>query len=165
MARCLIVACGCRGAALGRSLVADGHAVRATTRSAARAEELTGEGFEAVIGDPDRVMTIAPALAHVGVLCVLLGSASGPEEAVRDLHAGRLDMLLLRALDSTVRGIVYEASGSVEPEVLAAGAERVRAFCAGSRIPVGFIEADPRSHEEWVTAARDAVIGVLAPAG
>ena len=161
MARCLIVGCGCRGSSLGRALAGEGHAVRATTRSAERAGELRDEGFDAVVGDPDRVMTLAPALAHVGVLCILLASAQGAPAALRELHSGRLEMLLLRALDSTVRGIVYEAVGSVEAGLLAEGAERVRRFCETSRIPYALIEADPGDPEAWESAALEAVAGVL----
>jgi Trk K+ transport system NAD-binding subunit len=37
LARVLIVGCGCRGVVLARSLLADGHAVRGTTRRPERA--------------------------------------------------------------------------------------------------------------------------------
>ena len=111
MARCLIIGCGCRGQALSRELVARGNAVRATTRDPAHVGAIEAAGAEAVVGDPDRVATIAPAFEHVGAAVILLGSAVGTPEALAALHGSRLDMLLLRMLDSTVRGIVYEAVG------------------------------------------------------
>ena len=65
------------------------------------------------MGDPDRIGTLIPALQHVSVACVLLGSATGEEDHVAALHGTRLEMLLAKLLDTTARGIVYEARGSV----------------------------------------------------
>lgn len=113
--------------------------------------------MQAVVGDPDRVATIAPAFAHVGVMCVLLGSAIGDRERLSALHGPRLQMLLERMLDTTVRGVVYECVGSVEWEILQAGAERLRRACARSLIPVVMLTADPRDHVSWPLAAAAAV--------
>jgi uncharacterized protein YbjT (DUF2867 family) len=162
MARVLIVGCGCRGAGLGDELRARGHSVRASTRRPGRVAELDSRGFEVVLADPDRVATLAPALEHVGVLCLLLGGCVGSPAAVAALHGTRLEMILLRALDSTVRGIVYEAAGAAPGEVLAAGAERVRAFCGASRIPHRVLAADPGDVAAWQQAAVAAVEAVLA---
>ena len=158
MARCLIIGCGCRGRALARELVARGNAVRGTTRDPARAREIEAAGAEPVVGDPDRVATLAPSLEHVGVAVILLGSAAGSHDALAALHGPRLDMLLLRMLDSTVRGIVYEATGTVDDEILAAGARRVREFCEGSRIPYALLD---KSCGDWPAAGADVVEGVL----
>src|SRR5438270_13404 len=105
--RCLIVGCGCRGQQLARDLVGGGHAVRGTTRAASRVREIEAAGAEAVLGDPDRVATLAPAFEHIAVACLLLGSADDPS-----VHGPRLEMLLTRLVDTTMRGIVYEVSGS-----------------------------------------------------
>ena len=67
-----------------------------------------------MIGDPDVVATLAGSLEHVSVACVLLGSAVGSPDQLGALHGTRLEMLLTRMLDTTVRGIVYEAVGSVD---------------------------------------------------
>ena len=74
------------------------------------------------MGDPDVVGTLVRSFEHVSVACVLLGSAEGTPAQLAALHGTRLEMLLARMLDTTVRGIVYEASGSVDRDVLAAGA-------------------------------------------
>jgi TrkA-N domain len=163
MARCLIIGCGCRGLELARGLRADGHAVRASTRDPARVATLEAAGLEALLADPDRVATLASALDHVAVAYILLGGAIGTPEAVAALHTTRLDMLLSKILDSTVRGIVYEAVGSVDAEVLAAGAARVRAFAEDSHVPYVLLGSDPRDHEGWLTEARAAVAQVLGP--
>jgi nucleoside-diphosphate-sugar epimerase len=157
----LIIGCGCRGLALARRLQADGHAVRGTTRDPAKRAQIEAAGAEPVVGDPDRIATLARAFEHVAVTCVLLGSASGSSEQLIALHGPRLEMLLARMLDSTVRGIVYESSGSVDGAVLERGAARVRAFCAHSWIPYALLDADPSAHAEWVDAAQSAVDRVL----
>jgi hypothetical protein len=114
-------------------------------------------GAEPVIGDPDRVATVAPAFEHVGAAVILLGSATGSPGSVAALHGTRLDMLLLRMLDSTVRGIVYEATGTVDAAIRGAGAQRVREFCEDSQIPYALLEGGG----QWPQAAADAVDSVL----
>lgn len=162
MARCLIIGCGCRGLALTRELRARGHAVRGTTRHASRADQIAASGAEPFVGDPDRIATLAPALDHVGVVCVLLGSARGSREQLSALHGTRLDMLLERMLDTTVRGVVYECSGSVGEELLASGSERIRRGCERSLIPYVLLDADPLACDTWLAAAVGGVEQVLA---
>ena len=167
MARCLIIGCGCRGLSLTRELIAAGHAVRGTTRDPGRRAEIEAAGAEAVIGDPDVVATLARSLEHVSIACVLLGSAVGSPEQLAALHGTRLEMLLTRMLDTTVRGIVYEAAGSVDAALLGAGAARVRERCEDSRIPYALLEADPADVDAWTVAAVAAVNSALdgRPAG
>jgi predicted dinucleotide-binding enzyme len=162
VARVLIVGCGCRGQALARALRARGHAVRGTTRDEARREAIDAAGAEVWIGDPDRIATISYALADVTILCWLMGSAVGSPEALGALHGSRLKMLLERTIDTTVRGLLYEAAGSVDAELLARGAETVRAACGYSEIPHASLEADPADHDAWLAAALSAIDGLLA---
>jgi hypothetical protein len=122
---------------------------------------MSAAGVEGVIADPDRVATVAPVLEHVAVVCVLLGSAVGTPEEVRALHETRLDMLLTRVLDSTVRGVVYESAGAAGAGVLSAGAARVRAFCEDSRIPYALLDADPDDYGGWAAAGVAAVETVV----
>jgi len=70
-------------------------------------------------------------------------------------------MLLARMLDTTVRGVVYEVAGRVDPVTLRAGAEIVRAVCADSRIPYELLAADPADPQAWLHDAADAVGRVL----
>lgn len=136
--------------------------MRGTTRDPGCLHLISGTGAEAVLADPDRIATLAPALEHVTVACVLLGSAVGSPEALRALHGPRLEMLLRTMLDTTVRGIVYEAAGTAGADVLASGAECVRNLCRGSRIPYVLLDADPRDHPRWLAAAQAAVTSTLA---
>jgi uncharacterized protein YbjT (DUF2867 family) len=165
VARCLIVGCGCRGLALTRELCVQGDAVRGTTRDPERRAEIEAAGAEAYVGDPDRVGTLFPALAHVGVACILLGSATGTDEQLAALHSTRLDMLLEKMLDTTVRAVVYEAVGTVDPAVLEVGAERVRYWCERSLIPYVLLRADSNDHPAWTQAARTAVQHALMAEG
>lgn len=123
---------------------------------------LEAAGVEAFVADPDRVGTIVPVLQHVGIACLLLGSAVGDPERIAALHGPRLEMLLEKMIDTTVRGVVYEAAGTVAPDVLERGREVVSAMCQRSRIPYSLIGADPADHRVWVVAARAAVERVMA---
>jgi uncharacterized protein YbjT (DUF2867 family) len=162
MARVLIVGCGCRGQQLTRSLRARGHAVRGTTRTEARRAAIEAAGAEVWIGDPDRIGTIHYALDGVTILCWLMGSAEGSGEQLAALHGSRLEMLLQRTIDTTVRGVLYEAAGSVDAALLARGAATVRSSCAHSEIPHAMLDADPTVDQgAWATAALDAVDELL----
>jgi nucleoside-diphosphate-sugar epimerase len=155
VARVLIVGCGCRGRTLACELGAAGHAVRGTTRDPARLEEIEAAGAEAVVADPDRLGTVMRQLAGVSVVCWLMGGVDAGTAA--DLHGPRLRTLLERLVDTPVRGLVYEAAGSVDPDLLAAGAGAVRDAAARWRIPVEVVEENPSDREAWLGAARGAV--------
>ena len=158
----LIVGCGCRGRALARALIADGHAVRGTTRDPGRAEVIRAAGAEPYVGDPDRVGTIMGAWAGVTVVCWLLGSARGDAETVAALQGPRLRTTFEELVDTPVRGVVYEAAGTAPGEVLARGLEVARAAHETWRIPLAVLDADPDEHERWLGDARAAVEGLLA---
>jgi hypothetical protein len=157
LARILIIGCGCRGRVLAGALISRGHVVRGTTRRRERRAELEAIGVEPVLADPDRVATLVSAFEHVTVVCLLLACASGSAEELRALHGSRLEMLLTKLVDTTVRGVVYEARGSVAPELLADGAARVRAYAARSLASYALLDADPRDPDSWCEAARAAV--------
>jgi nucleoside-diphosphate-sugar epimerase len=150
------VGCGCRGRSLAGELVAAGHAVRGTTRDPARVAEIEAAGAEGVVADPDRLATLLPRIEGISVICWLLASASG-----EGLHRERLASLLERLVDAPVRGFVYEAAGSMDPELLAEGAAAVRAFNETFHVPIGLIEADPGDPEAWIRDALGAVQRVL----
>jgi hypothetical protein len=114
------------------------------------------------VGDPDRVGTLVPALQQVGLVSVLLGTAVGD---VSSLHGPRLEMLLEKLIDTTVRGVVYETAGTVPADVLANGAERVRAACELSRIPFALLDSDPADRDAWLDTARAAVDSAMKGSG
>jgi uncharacterized protein YbjT (DUF2867 family) len=157
LARCLIIGCGCRGRLLAAELIARGHAVRGTTRDPDGRAAIEAVGAQAVVGDPDVIATLSGALDHVTVACILLGSAVGPAANLAALHGSRLEMLLTRMVDTTVRGVVYETAGSVDPDLLQAGAARVRTRCEDSRIPYVLLDADASDPIAWTVAAVAAV--------
>jgi nucleoside-diphosphate-sugar epimerase len=159
VARVLIVGCGCRGRELARDLIASGHAVRGTTRDPARLLDIEAAGAEAVIADPDRLGTLMGHLQGVAVVCWLLGRVAGAPAA--DLHGPRLRTMLERLVDTPVRGVVYEAAGSADQDVLAAGAAAVREASATWSIPVEVVEADPADPPAWLAATSAAVARLL----
>jgi len=155
----LIVGCGGRGRALARELVAAGHAVRGTTRDAARTEAIAAAGAEPYVGDPDRIATLMEALTGVTVVAWLMGTATGP--AAEELHAGRLRMLCEKLVDTPVRGLLYEAAGTVDDAVLAGGTEIVRAAAVTWSIPVEVLVTDPAECGAWTAGAAGAVARLL----
>ena len=161
MARALIVGCGCRGQALARALTAAGHAARGTTRRPERLATIEAADAEAVVADPDRLATLTPSLEGVSVLCWLMGTAVGGAQAAAALHGPRLESMLEAIVDTPVRGVVYEAAGSVDPARLAGGAALVRHAAETHRIPVELVVQDPADHVRWLEAAVGAVQAVL----
>jgi hypothetical protein len=155
--RVLLVGGGCRGLRLTRELAADGHAVRVVTRSEARRAEIEQAGGECWIGDPDRIGSIRYALENVTVIVWALGTATGDREKVEALHGSRLTMLLERTIDTTARGFLYEAAGTVDPEVLARGGAEIVRMCAYNEVPYSLLDADPADAEAWAAAARAAI--------
>ena len=89
---------------LARGLIAEGHAVRAVTPDESARPAVEATGAECWIGDPDVVGTLRYALENATLLLWLLADDPRPE-----LHTDRLAMMLERTIDTTVRGIVYEA--------------------------------------------------------
>jgi uncharacterized protein YbjT (DUF2867 family) len=160
MARLLVVGGGCRALDLTRELRAEGHAIRAVTRSEERRSAIEATGAECVIADPDVVGSLRYALDNVTLVLWLLGTATG--DNVADLHGSRLAMMLERTIDTTARGVVYEAAGTVAPAVLADGRALVERVTAYNEIPLRVLEADPADRPAWVRAARGAVDALLA---
>jgi hypothetical protein len=152
---------GCRGLDLAQALSAEGHAVRAVTRRAEARGAIEAAGAECFLGDPDVVGTLRYALDNVTILLWLLGTARGPEERVAALHGSRLRMMLERTTDTTVRGVVYEAAGTVAPEVLATGAEEVRRAQRLNEIPYALVSADPADRRAWLADTHAAIDALL----
>jgi uncharacterized protein YbjT (DUF2867 family) len=162
VARALLVGCGCRGRELGRRLVADGWAVRGTTRAAAGAARIGSAGIEPAIADPDRVATVLDHVGDVGIVFWLLGSARGNPEAVAAVHGPRLERLLEELVDTPVRGFVYEASGAVPAADLTRGKGIVRAASERWRIPSEIVGHDPADASGWVDAMARAAARLVA---
>jgi len=163
VARILIVGGGCRGRQLATALGHEGHAVRITTRSEAGRAAIESAGAECWIGTPDRLATLRGALDGVTILCWLLGSARGTAEQVSALHGTRLEFFLTQAIDTTVRGLVYEAAGTTTPAaLLAAGERRARELAERNAIPAAFLHGDPAEPASWLAEAHAAIGSLLA---
>jgi len=164
VARALIVGCGCRGRELGGALLEAGWAVRGTSRGEAGLAPIEAAGIEAAVADPDRVGTVLELVADVAVVYHLLGSARGDSEAVAAIHGPRLESLMEKLVDTPVRGFVYEAAGSVDPAVLEAGAEVVRAAGRTWRIPVEIAAVEGADPSARAREMADLALRLLSPA-
>jgi nucleoside-diphosphate-sugar epimerase len=153
MARVLIVGCGCRGQALAREIVAEGHAVRGTTRDPRRLAEIEAAGAEAASADPDRLATMMSAIEGTTVVCWLMGTATDADA----LHGARLESMLEHIVDTPVRGLVYETGAVERPDGVAAADRAASTY----NMPVEILDADPAKHDEWRAAALAAVARVL----
>jgi hypothetical protein len=140
--------------------MAAGHPVRGTTRDPARVPELEAAGIEAMVGDPYRLATLMPHVANTSALVWLMGSATGDD--VEALHRTRLQTVLERLVDSPVRGMVYEAAGTLPAPLFREGVAAVRKATLTWQMPNVIVEQDPADHEAWVDAMLAAVEEVLA---
>jgi uncharacterized protein YbjT (DUF2867 family) len=161
MARILVVGCGCRGRELANALGADGHPVRGTSRTEEGREAIEADGVEGRVADPDRLGTLLPLLDGVSAVCWLLGSAEGSSEQLEALHGPRLRSLLEKLVDTPVRGLVYEAAGTVDAALLAGGAAIVEEVGATFRMPVRVVAAEPADPAAWTAVTSEAVGEVL----
>jgi nucleoside-diphosphate-sugar epimerase len=161
VARALIVGCGCRGRALGERLLLEGWAVRGTSRGEPGLAAIEAAGIEPARADPERPGTVLDLVGDVAVAVLLLGSVVGAPETIAAIHGSRLERLLERLVETPVRGIVYEAAGSVEPGVLAAGAELVREAGRAWRIPTEIVAADPNDSAAWCERMDGACAAIL----
>ena len=143
---------GCRGLTLTRELVAEGHAVRFVTRTEDRRDAIEAAGAECWIGDPDRIGTLRYALDNVTVLLWMLG----PVDA-QPLQGSRLEMMLERTIDTTVRGVVHEATGAHGE----AGAALLRRMAEFNEIPHAVVDVPRDGEAAWVEAVRGAIAAVL----
>ncbi len=146
---------------MARALRADGHAVRGTTRDPAEAAGLEADGIEPWVGDPDRVGTLTGALDGVTVVCWLLGSATGEPGDLAALHGPRLRAFCERVVDTTVRGLMYEAAGALPAALLAGGAAIAREAARTWEIPLRILNADPADRGAWLGAAERGVRELL----
>jgi len=136
--------------------------VRGTTRDPGRLTAIEAVGADAVQADPDRLGTVLMQLPGVTVVCWLMGSASASADSVAALHGPRLRSLQEKLVDSPARGLVYEAAGTVEPDLLVGGATLVRELGKTFRMPVEVVEEQPVDSEAWAAAMGTAVAALLA---
>jgi hypothetical protein len=163
VARILIVGGGCRGRRLAGELLSGGNAVRITTRGEQGRAAIEALGAECWVGTPDRLATLRGSLDRVAIACWLLGTARGEPAELAALYTTRLELFLTQAIDTTVRGVVFEPAGAAVPaEAGAAGAEIAARLTARNRIPAAMLGADPGQAEQWLEDARSAVEGLLA---
>ncbi|HXQ00968.1 MAG TPA: hypothetical protein VN845_13010 [Solirubrobacteraceae bacterium] len=161
MARVLIVEGASRGLRFAETLLVEGHAVRIVAADPGRRGEIEAIGAECFVGTPDRLATLRGALEHVTIACWLFADLDGEDGLVRALHGPRLERFVCSAIDTTLRGFLYEAGGSiVSADILAEGERIVSETAARNLIPVAILTADPLDIDVWLAQAGSA-LGVL----
>jgi len=70
--------------------------------------------------------------------------------------------MLRQSIDTTVRGIVYEAAGTVAGGVLADGARLAAALTARNEVPYRRLDVDPGDARAWREGAVRAIGELLA---
>jgi hypothetical protein len=187
VARILILGGGCRGRELAELMTGRGHAVRISTRSEQGRAAIEASGAECWIGTPDRLATMRGALENVTVACWMLACARGSEQELAPLHSSRLQFFLSQAIDTTARGLIYDAAalpdesgcppeqsgrppeqpGHPPAAMLAAGAELFRSMTKLNAIPAVVLgEGRPDGaraldRQAWLDAAVAAVEELL----
>lgn len=161
--RVLIVGGGARGLALAKRLRDRGDAARVVSRDPGKRAAIEAVGAEFLEGDPDRIGTLRYACENVTALVWALGTATGDDaEKVAALHGTRLEMMLERTIDTTVRAVVYEGVGTVPADQLAQGRAVVERLCRKNEIPFAVLDADPSDAASWAAAAEAEILGLLA---
>lgn len=139
--------------------------MRGTSRREEGLAAIEAAGIEAALADPDRPATLLDLVGDVAVVFLLLGSAGGEPEAVAAVHGPRLERLMEHLVDTPVRGLVYEAAGSVDTGLLETGAEIVRTAGRTWRIPAEAVTAEPNDPFAWSQEMVTVALGLLSPAG
>ncbi len=116
-----------------------------------------------MIGTPDRLASLRGALDGVTIACWMLATAEGDAARVRALHGSRLESFLGQAIDTTMRGFVYEAGGLAPVrEALSEGERIVRTVAERNAIPTAIIRADVAADPQtWQVEAWAAISGLL----
>jgi hypothetical protein len=161
VARILFVGGGARARALIPDLAEAGHAVRMTTRSEIGRSAIEEAGGECWIGTPDRLASLRYALENVTLACWLLGTASGSPADLAELYGSRLAFFCSQTIDTTIRGLLYEAAGCVDPALLEAGADLIAAKAAFNEIPLRILYANPADPVAWRAGAHAAIAALL----
>lgn len=138
--------------------------MRIVTRTEDHRAQIEATGAECWIGDPNRLGTLRGVLDGVTIACWLLGGAIGPKEQLRALHSERLRAFLESAIDSTVRGLLYEGLGSsMLAGALVEGERIAREIAQRNSIPLAVLRADPANISLWLEQASRELSAMLAP--
>jgi len=106
--------------------------------------ELAASGVDIWNGSTERLATLRGALEGVAIACWLMADEPAGEQRVASFIA--------QIVDSTVRGLVYEAAGC---------SSEVKRLCALNAIPLAVVSESPAERARWLSAAREAVASLI----
>ncbi len=123
-----------------------------TTRSEDGRGRSRRSGAECWVGTPDRLATLRGALDGVTSPAGCWGRRRGLPSSSAELHGTRLEFFLTQAIDTTVRGILYEAAGarSYPSRRSPAGEQLARRMTELNQIPLACLAVDPADTDAWV---------------
>ena len=152
MARVLILGEEERALALGRAVIAMGHAARivvpAASDSCAEVDAVAGAGLQIVAGDPLRLASLRAALAQVTVACWLFGAGALDADDALALHGDRLASFIPQLVDAGGRGLIYErASRTLGAAVGDRGEAIARELAQRNALALAVLQAPGRSRE------------------
>jgi nucleoside-diphosphate-sugar epimerase len=113
----LIVGCGYRGKRIAVRLIAQGYAVRGMTRSAEHAAALSALGIEPFIADVTKPATLDGIGEGVDAVYHLMGSMSGNDTQLQQLHVDGTRNLLNALNISKLQRYIYESSTAVYGQI------------------------------------------------
>jgi len=142
-------------------MIDQGHALRITTRTEEGRSAIQDIGAECWIGTPDRLATLRGALDRVAIACWLLAQVQGEAHEVAELHSSRLQFFLSQAIDTTVRGLIYDATpGCVPEDVLEDGAKTFTEIAELNAIPAVVLRSG-EDENAWLDEAERTVQSLL----
>jgi nucleoside-diphosphate-sugar epimerase len=108
----LVCGCGYLGERIARRWIAAGHEVWATTRSAARAGDLSQIGLRPIVVDMTHPFTFPTEMPRLGTVLWAVGFDRSVGQSIEDVYVGGMRNLL-EALPSGVERLVYISSTGV----------------------------------------------------
>lgn len=137
--------------------------MRITTRTESGRAAIEATGAECLIGTPDRLASMRGALDGVTIACWMLATVQGDPPQMGSLHGSRVESFLSQAIDTTMRGFIYEAAAGLAAaqETLSAGEQIVRTIAERNAIPVAILKAGVEDSERWQAEAWAAIERLL----
>lgn len=109
--RVLIVGCGYLGSALGKALVAEGIAVRGTTATDARIDEIAEFGIEPVVLDVNDVAAVGDAACDCDAIFLCAGA--GRNRSYDEVYVPAARSIAAAMKSANVRRVIYSSSTGV----------------------------------------------------
>jgi len=151
----LLIGGGERGRTLASDVRAAGNVVRHHDPYEAGRAPIEATGAECWIGTPDPAGHAGRALDGVAIACWLARQRLRDARGTRRSSTARaFSSSSRRPIDTPIRGLLYEAAGSVGRRPLARGAEVIGPRASLNAIPLEILHADPADSRRLARGTR-----------